>query len=72
MIQFVGTHGGLTIASYLFEISHCGRVEVNVAQDKAALCTKLEGLYYAHGDDGRRPWPCNICERIVETRHDGL
>ena len=61
-------HGSwtLTVASYLFEISHCCRLEVNVAQDEAALCTKLEGLYYAYGNDGRRPRPGKICERVVE------
>jgi hypothetical protein len=72
VVQIVETHGRLTIASCLFEISHVGRVEVNVAQDKAALCTELEGLYYANGDDGRCPWSCKISERIVEIRHDGL
>ena len=66
-------HGELTIAGYLFEISHCCRLEVNVAQDEAALCTKLEGLYYAYGDDGRCLWPGKICERVVEVGgHDAL
>ena len=67
------THGELTIASYLFEISHCCRLEVNVTQDEAALCTKLEGLYDAYGDDGRCLWPGKICERVVEIEgHDAL
>ena len=67
------THRELTIANCLLEFSHCCRFEVNVAQDKAALCTKLERLYYAYGDDGCGPWPGKICEGIVKTGgHDGL
>jgi hypothetical protein len=57
----------LTVARYFLEISHCGCLEVNVAQDEAALGAKLEGLYYAHGDDGGCRWSGKICERIVET-----
>ena len=66
-------HGELTIAGYLFEISHCCRLEVNVAQDEAALCTKLEGLYDAYGDDGRCLWPGKICECVIKIGgHDAL
>ena len=55
----------LTSARDFLEISHCGRLEVYVAQDEVALCAKLEGLYYAYSDDGRCLWPGEICERIV-------
>lgn len=46
-----------TVPRHLLETSHCGRVEVNVAQDEAALCTELEGLYYAYSYDGGCLWP---------------
>jgi len=45
------------VAHHLLETSHCGRLEVNVAQDEAALCTELEGLYYAYSYDGGCLWP---------------
>ena len=57
----------LTAARCFLEISYCGRLEVNVTQDETALCAKLEGLYYAYGDDGGCLWPGKICERIVEA-----
>ena len=46
-----------TVAHHLLETSHSGRLEVNVAQDEAALCTELEGLYYAYSYDGGCLWP---------------
>jgi hypothetical protein len=63
----VRTSTRLTVAGYLFEISDCGRLEVNVAQDEAALCAELEGLYNAYGDDGGCLWTSKICECVVET-----
>jgi len=48
------------IAHYRFEVSYCRRFEVDVAQDEAALCTKVEGLDDAHGDYGGCLWPGEI------------
>lgn len=49
-----------SIAHYRFEAPNRRRLEVNVAQYEAALCTKVEGLDYAHGDYGGCLWPREI------------
>ena len=48
--------GGVTIAHYRFEVSYCRRLEVDVAQDEAALSTEVEGLDDADGDYGGCLW----------------
>jgi hypothetical protein len=47
-------------------VSYRRRLEVNVAQYEAALCAKVEGFDYAHGDYGGCLW----AGEIGRERHD--